>query len=160
MAIPIVYVATKKPSGLDRKQGPMFVLAYDAWNDYSYQTMFSAYRVDEAGDKLIGSVRILYEGQTTEVATSKLLEEAPPAPQGGHQFTLGDRAFLSLGEKISYYSDLRDAFPQQADWTSILKQLNDTVYLEHTDPDNDNLRLRTERGFRTSLLRGDDEARA
>jgi energy-coupling factor transporter ATP-binding protein EcfA2 len=138
----------------------MFVLAYDAWNDYSYETMFSAYRVDAAGDKLIGSVRILYEGQTTEVATSKLLEEAPTAPQGGHLFTLGDREFLSLGEKISYYSDLKEAFPERADWTSILAQLNDTVFLEHTDPDNQNLKLRNERGFRTSLLRGDDETRA
>jgi AAA domain, putative AbiEii toxin, Type IV TA system len=160
MAIPIIYVTTRKPRGLDRMQGPMFVLAYDAWNDYSYQTMFSAYRIDKGGDRLIGSVRILYEGQTTEIATSELLGEAPPAPQGGHRFTLGDRAFLSLGEKISYYSDLKEAFPERADWISILAQLNDTVYLEHTDPNNQNLKLRRERGFRTSLLRGDNETRA
>ena len=74
MAIPIIYVTTRKPRGLDRMQGPMFVLAYDAWNDYSYQTMFSAYRIDKGGDRLIGSVRILYEGQTTEIATSELLQ--------------------------------------------------------------------------------------
>lgn len=159
MPIPIIYVKTTKPQGLNRNLGPMFVLAYDKWNDYHYQTMFSAYRIDDQAERYIGQVRILFEGQTTDVATSNLLENAPSADQGGFMFSI-NKLFISLGENINYYTNLVGAFPKEDERNSILAAINDTIYLESKDPKNESLKLREEPGFQTSLLRGPDEVRA
>jgi predicted ATPase len=96
-----------------------FVLEGDHWNDFRYKTQYhlSFYKVDsnqEVDVTLIGAVKILRKGQTTE--DDLLITE---------DFESLEADFCSVGQSLDYYerlSELGDI------GQSVLRQLNDAVF--------------------------------
>ncbi|MCO4212359.1 hypothetical protein [Aeromonas hydrophila] len=101
-------------------------LTIDHWNDYSFVTMFYLTVYDEKGIKHdIGSVKIAFKGQTTEISTHTTL---------GKQFLLLGDQYFSLGSDINYYKNLNQL--SHALKEAILNALEDIVYKPEKNKNN------------------------
>lgn len=127
------------------------VLYDDAWNDFSYKTMFHAVFCDENGDvSRIGDVKIYhynYDQARTENygrPVSELL--APRIEQLSGKF-------CSLGQSLKYYQNLKKFLPY--DFYEILKKLNDIAVFPKIRE-----KYLMEHGVQTSLLRDSSAEKA
>lgn len=94
---------------------PAFVLRSINWDDFGNKTSFELYYYDENRQVFpIGSVKIMYDYKenTADVLPEKCL-------------FLSER-FCSVGQALSYYSAIKDLFPQK--YKSILFALRDAAY--------------------------------
>lgn len=112
-------------------------LLIDNWDDFSFKTSFYLTVVDEnRKEHEIGSVKIGFQGQTTEFRTS---EKIPP------NFTELENSFFSLGD-LSYYKNIAKLPKDMRN--KILSSLNDLVYQPNLIES-----IRDEDVLSTSLLR-------
>lgn len=115
----------------------VFALKVNNWDDFGFRTTFEAYYFDEDGvERKIGTVNIMFAGQTDATSTSDRLQEP---------FESLDETFCSLGGQ-SYYEELM-GLPEDVR-TRILSGLQDCVFNQEVFE-----RFRAEDGFRVSLLR-------
>ena len=94
---------------------PAFVLRSINWDDFGNKTSFELYYYDENRQNFpIGSVKIMYDykEKTADVLPDKCL--------------LLSEHFCSVGQDLSYYSAIKDLFPQK--YKSILFALRDAAY--------------------------------
>ena len=111
-------------------------LMIDNWNDYSFQTLFDLYYVDDKEEKHIGSIKIMELGQTIEKRV-----ELPESP-----FESLDKNYCSLGQGQSYYEELM-TLPDKVR-TKILVALRDCVHNPKIFK-----KFQNEEAMKTSLLR-------
>jgi len=129
---------------LSRKQNPpnngvaTIYLVKDAWNDYSFVTMFYMHIHDEDGILHdIGQIKIAFKGQTTTIPTYEKLNE---------RFEHLDESYFSLGQGVSFYKNIA-AIPNGFGKKALI-ELNDIVLIPHLIDG-----IRDEEVFKDSLLR-------
>lgn len=94
---------------------PAFVLRSINWDDFGNKTSFELYYYNENRQMFpVGSVKIMYDykDKTADVLPEKCL-------------LLSDH-FCSVGQDLSYYSAIKDLFPQK--YKSVLFALRDAAY--------------------------------
>lgn len=94
-------------------------LEVDLWNDFSFVTMFYLSLHDEKGVlHNIGSIKIGFKGQTTDISTYSLL---------GNGFYQLPEDYFSVGQDLEYYQNI-SILPENIR-NNLLNALNDIVYL-------------------------------
>ena len=124
---------------------PAVYLERDNWDDYNYQTLFTAYLQIAPHSKLIklGGVKIIQKGQG---------EGRTKLP--GNTFTELNESYCSLGQEFNYYEILnRQEFRQIR--TLFFKSMRDLVY-----DDEIQAQFINEIAFTTSMLRNSSAERA
>ncbi|TAJ74911.1 MAG: ATP-binding cassette domain-containing protein [Sphingobium sp.] len=113
-------------------------LRIDAWNDYSFVTMFDVLLFDENGERFdLGSVKIGFVDQTTATSTASTLVSpfaSLPSP------------YFSVGQDVAYYQSLSNLteITRQDYLLSLRDVVADQIILDHA---------KGQEVFRTSLLR-------
>ena len=122
----------------------MIILNYDNWDDYHYKTLFGMYYCDNNKDvHEIGSVKIYYwlhdEDRANNFSkhTRETLKE---------QIDELDSNYCSLGQKLSYYKNLKTMLPEEC--IDILKRLRDIAVFPEIKKE-----FIDEKGVGISLLR-------
>jgi hypothetical protein len=115
---------------------PSLVLMQDKWNDYGFKTQYQLYRSDADGSSLVGSVKILKNGQTD---TDTL--------QINTDFDFLSEDYVSVGESLDYYARLTELGPEMR--REILTALRDVAM--HPEYEKE---FSSEPGWETSLFRG------
>lgn len=101
------------------RPGTVF-LKFNNWNDYNYYTLFDINYLDnDSNPHDLGSVRIGYFGQATELKARRLMT--------GTEFTTIISDFFSLGVGTEYYENLKKLSP--ANRQQILLGLRDLAFL-------------------------------
>lgn len=114
-------------------------LKIDHWNDYSFVTMFHLSFHDAKGAlHNIGTTKIGFRGQTTEVSTHQKLPK---------KFRNLDQKYFSLGQEVDFYRNLSKLSSDERE--NILCSLRDIVNDQGVIDG-----LKEEEVFGTSLLRG------
>lgn len=94
----IRFVVIPRTSGTPSGATNTVYLRVDHWNDYSFVTMFQVTAFDEEGTEHdLGSVKIGFRGQTTDVATYATL---------GNDFEQLPEQYFSVGLDVEYYLTL------------------------------------------------------
>ena len=127
-----------------KRMSTTFALQQDAWNDYSYHTLYHLYYrrgADETDVVYIGPVKILRRGQ----------KRGDPIQIEAAFWTLGPD-FVSVGNSLEYYQRLNEI--PIADRTAILRALNDAVVHSELIPI-----FEKEPGWATSVFRDNDDWR-
>jgi predicted ATPase len=102
----------KPPFNLGDKDGPVFLLTENNWNDWGYETTFWIDAITESEYIELGSIQILHRNET------KTREIIP------REFEKLKSSFISLGMDEGYYEKVIDLFgPEEA--KSIFRKLND-----------------------------------
>lgn len=117
-----------------------FALQQDRWNDFSFMTLYHLYyQIEGSSPTLIGPVKILRRGQTTQdgILITEPFDRLP-----------GD--FGSVGNSLDYYQRLNEI--AGADRDEILAALNDIAANPQLEPLFDQ-----EEGWRISLFRDNPE---
>jgi len=140
---------SKKPQPIPGDFQPCVILTFDRWNDFGFQTTFEAYYLQKGSFHSIGAVKI---GTENNVSTVDLIDTANSVFESTYIFQLSGR-YLSLGDGLSYYHNVRSQIPAIEDSNIILAALHDVVFLEHKQPHSPDLDLRSAQVFARSLLR-------
>ncbi|MER9599456.1 hypothetical protein [Mesorhizobium sp. M0244] len=117
-----------------------FALQQDRWNDLSFMTLYHLYyQVEGSPPTLIGPVKILQRGQTTQdgILITEPFDRLPPD-------------FGSVGSSLDYYQRLNEIAGEDRD--EILGSLNDVVANSQLEP-----LFSQEEGWRISLFRDNPE---
>ncbi|MER8481655.1 ATP-binding protein [Mesorhizobium sp. M0815] len=117
-----------------------FALQQDRWNDFSFMTLYHLYyQVEGSPPTLIGPVKILRRGQTTQdgILITEPFDRLPPD-------------FGSVGSSLDYYQRLNEIAGEDRD--EILGSLNDVVANSQLEP-----LFSQEEGWRISLFRDNPE---
>lgn len=117
-----------------------FALQQDRWNDYSFMTLYHLYyQVEGKPSTLIGPVKILRRGQTTQdgILITQAFDQLPAG-------------FGSVGNSLDYYQRLNEIAGEDRD--EILASLNDIVAKPQLEP-----LFNQEEGWRVSLFRDNPE---
>ncbi len=133
-----------------------YILVRDNWDDFGYKTSFSAYLCINTKIIYIGTIKILVEGeQESYEAFNKLGNNL--AING--KFNLSGKRYISL-TSFESYQILKEEISNSKLFLSLLRQINDVLYLEIRSPKSKHLNLRLETGFGVSLLRDEDFKKA
>lgn len=127
--------------------GDCYVLTSDNWDDYGYKTTLRVH---------------IYKNQERYDSSRKILLENQNGISSGNRFEqlLNGRSYIEVQEissEIKFislghdYEELKKIFPD--DYIDILKVLNDVIYLESKDSENELLTLKEHEAFETSLCR-------
>ncbi len=115
-------------------------LVIDRWDDFGFQTQFAMIVFDKSGERHnLRQVKIGFLGQETGAATCDEMPE---------QFDSLDRKYFSLGQDVSYYSDIKQKLSDELA-KKILVGLHDVA---HRGGATD--QLLKEDVFKTSITRG------
>jgi predicted ATPase len=113
-------------------------LEIDHWNDYSFVTQFLLQYRDATGNlKKLGTIKIGFKGQTTEISTYSTLAS---------EFSALDDNYFALGQDIDFYRNI--AKLPDGVGEKILLALQDIVLRPETIDE-----IQNERVFSASLLR-------
>lgn len=120
------------------------ILNYDNWNDYCYRTSFGMYFCDGNGKvHEVGFLKIYFWGND-EARTAEYNKHTKETM--GNCVTNLDENYCSLGNDLSYYSNLKKLLPEE--YMNVLQRLNDiAVFPEIRE------RFINEKGVQSSLLR-------
>lgn len=115
---------------------PCIVYLIDNWDDYNFKTLYHLCLFKkEGGTEVLGDVKILQaSNQSTKIPDS---------------FTSLDPEFVSLGQELKYYENMRKHLPKTH--RKVLDALNDVVVQPQLLDD-----IETSSGFRNSLIRFND----
>lgn len=127
--------------------GDCYILTPDNWDDYGYKTAFGV-QIFKNGDVYKTSRKFLLEKQS-DISSGNRFEQIL---DDGSYIEVQEIAlkikFISLGHD---YEELKKIFPD--DYLDILEVLNDVIYLESKDPENELLKFKEQEAFEVSLCR-------
>lgn len=141
--------------GLDKdvadEIGDCYILTPDNWDDDGYKTYFKVNMYKDGENYGEFGRKILFQNQGEIASSSSFLESL----LGRNKFIDMDEIkkkydFISLGYE---YQELKKIFNEYDDHIEILRILNDVIYLENKEPQNELLRLKHHPAFEKSLRR-------
>lgn len=131
--------------------GDCYILTPDNWDDSGYKTLFkiNIYKDGEQYGEF--GRKILFNNQDDITSSSSFLETLLLRKNFIDIIDIKEKyKFISLGYE---YEELKKIFTNDDEYIEILKVLNDIIYLENKEPNNDLLKLKKHPAFATSLCR-------
>lgn len=129
------------------KLGDCYILTPNNWDDYGYKTDFGV-QIFKNGDVYKASRKFLLEKQSDTSSGNYFEELLNGRSYIEVQEIASEIKFISLGGD---YEELKKIFPDS--YLDILKVLNDVIYLESKDTENELLKLKEQEAFEVSLCR-------
>lgn len=146
--IKVVFCKWGNEKSVAEELGDCYILTPDNWDDYGYKTAFHAY-IYKNQERYDSSRKILLENKDELYSSGTCFEQFL---NGRSYIEIQEIAlnikFISLGHD---YKELKKIFPD--DYIDILKVLNDVIYLESKDSENELLKLKEHEAFEKSLCR-------
>lgn len=127
--------------------GDCYILTRDNWDDYGYKTAFGV-QIFKNDDVYKASRKFLLENQSDTSSGNRFEQILNGRSYIEVQKIAPEIKFISLG---SDYEELKNIFPNE--YLDILKVLNDVIYLESKDTENELLKLKEQEAFEVSLCR-------
>lgn len=141
--IPIRIIDSTWPPN-DSEYYSTIILNYDDWNDYDYRTSFGMFFCNENGiAQKIGNVKIYCWSNDEKRTDSFKIHTRKNLGSTIKELSVD---FCSLGQELSYYSNLKTFFPNE--YMEILRRLNDIALF-----DDIRKKFIEEKGVQVSLLR-------
>lgn len=150
MNIPVIFCKWGYEKEVAQTLGDCYILSGDNWDDSGYKTYFNVYIYKDGEEYGKFGRKILFENQGSINSSSSFLETLHQAPYLEMSFVKENYNYISLGYE---YEELKKIFLLREEFESILKTLNDVIYLEKNEPQNSLLQLKQDEGFELSLCR-------
>lgn len=141
--------------GLDKdvadEIGDCYILTPDNWDDDGYKTYFKVNMYKDGENYGEFGRKILFQNQGEIASSSSFLESLLGRNKFIDMIEIKKKYdFISLGYE---YQELKKIFNEYDDHIEILRILNDVIYLENKEPQNELLRLKHHPAFEKSLRR-------
>jgi energy-coupling factor transporter ATP-binding protein EcfA2 len=131
--------------------GDCYILTPDNWDDDGYKTYFKVNMYKDGENYGEFGRKILFQNQGDIASSSSFLESLLGRNKFIDMIEIKKKYdFISLGYE---YQELKKIFNEYDDHIEILRILNDVIYLENKEPQNELLRLKHHPAFEKSLCR-------
>jgi energy-coupling factor transporter ATP-binding protein EcfA2 len=131
--------------------GDCYILTPDNWDDDGYKTYFKVNMYKDGENYGEFGRKILFQNQGDIASSSSFLESLLGRNKFIDMIEIKEKYhFISLGYE---YQELKKIFNEYDDHIEILRILNDVIYLENKEPQNELLRLKYHPAFEKSLRR-------
>lgn len=131
--------------------GDCYILTPDNWDDDGYKTYFKVNMYKDGENYGEFGRKILFHNQGEIASSSSFLESLLGRNKFIDMIEIKEKyQYISLGYE---YEELKKIFGENDDYIEILRILNDVIYLENIEPENELLKLKQHDAFEKSLCR-------